>query len=247
MLSFCRSVVLFLALMNTIFSDPLDYYWQQKVDYEMEITLHDSIRQLSGKTIIKYTNNSPDSLERLYMHLYPNAFQVGSVKYREYISFSGRTTRAKYFKDQLDGFTSKIEIHDFDVAMPDQNTSWIHKTPVLKSYKVSDSILEAELSKKLGPNEKVRIDIKWTHHIGEMVERAGFYKGQYNMAQWYPKMAVYDEEGWHADVFHAEGEFYGEFGDFKVQFDIPKSFIIAASGIVTLEIQDGVLSKLILH
>ena len=233
MLSFCRSLVLFLAVMNTIFSDPLDYYWQQKVDYEMDITLHDSIRQLSGKTIIKYTNNSPDSLERLYMHLYPNAFQVGSVKYREYISFSGRTTRAKYFKDQLDGFTSKIEIHDFDVAMPDQNTSWIHKTPVLKSYKISDSILEAELIKKLGPNEKVRIDINWTHHIGEMVERAGFYKGQYNMAQWYPKMAVYDEEGWHADVFHAEGEFYGEFGDFKVQFDIPKSFIIAASGIVT--------------
>ena len=97
MLSICRSLSFILAVLNTIFSDPLDHYWQQKVDYEMDITLHDSIRQLSGKTIIKYTNNSPDSLDRLYMHLYPNAFQVGSVKYREYISFSGRTTQSKIF------------------------------------------------------------------------------------------------------------------------------------------------------
>ena len=215
-----------------LFSDPLDFYWQQKVDYEMEITLHDSIRQVSGSTIIKYTNNSPDSLDKLYLHLYPNAFQTESVKSREYINFSGRTSRAKYFKNQLGEFTSKIEIHDFDVALPEKGSSWIHKTPILKSFKIEDTILEANLQEKIGPGDIVRIDLNWTHHVGEMVERAGFYKGQYNMAQWYPKMAVYDQEGWHADVFHAEGEFYGEFGDFKVKFDIPSSFIIAASGVV---------------
>ena len=98
MLSFCRSSALFLALMDTIFSDPLDHYWQQKADYEMDITLHDSIRQLSGKTIIKYTNNSPDSLDRLYMHLYPNAFQIGSVKYREYISFQAELLEQNILK-----------------------------------------------------------------------------------------------------------------------------------------------------
>ena len=215
-----------------LLSDPLDHYWQQEVNYEMDITLHDSIQQITGSTIIKYKNNSPDSLDRLYLHLYPNAFQVESVKYREYVSFSGRASRAKYFKDQLNGFTSKIEIHDFDVAMPEKGSSWIHKIPILKNYKVEDTILEAKLQKKIGPGEIARIDLNWTHHVGEMVERAGYYKGQYNMAQWYPKMVVYDEEGWHADVFHAEGEFYGEFGDFKVKFDIPKSFIIGASGIV---------------
>jgi hypothetical protein len=222
-----------LGLFTTIlFSDPIDFYWQQKVDYDMDITLHDSIRQITGTTVIKYTNNSPDSLDKLYLHLYPNAFQTGSVKSREYISFSGRASRAKYFKSKLDGFASKIEIHNFDVALPEKGASWIHKIPILKNFNIDDTILEAVLQKNIGPGDMVRIDLNWTHHVGEMVERAGYYKGQYNMAQWYPKMAVYDENGWHADVFHAEGEFYGEFGDFNVKFDLPSSFIIGASGIV---------------
>ena len=220
----------FFSLLN---ADPIDYYWQQQVDYEMEITLHDSVRQLAGRSVIRYTNNSPDSLDRIYIHLYPNAFQVGSVKYREYISYSGRISRAKYFKEKLDGFTSKIEVHDFSVSLPDENLSWVHKNPILNEYKIDDTILKARLSDKIAPGKTARIAIDWTHHIGEMVERAGYYKGQYNMAQWYPKIVVYDEDGWHPDVFHAEGEFYGEFGDFKVKFDLPHSFIIAASGVVT--------------
>lgn len=214
-----------LCLLTIVFADPLDGYWQQKVDYDMEITLVDSIKQLTGFTTIKYKNNSPDSLDRIYLHLYPNAFQVESVKYREYVGFSGRASRAKYFKEKLDGFTSKIEVHDFNVAKKGN--------PVLKDWSIDDTILEAHLNKKLAPGELMRIDLSWTHHVGEMVERAGLFKGQYNMAQWYPKVAVYDEEGWHADVFHAEGEFYGEFGDFTVKFDLPEEFIIGASGIVT--------------
>jgi len=214
-----------IILFTRLIADPLDGYWQQKVDYEMDITLIDSAQQLTGFSKIRYTNNSPDSLDRIYMHLYPNAFQLNSVKYREYIGNAGRASRAKYFKDRLDGFTSKIEIHDFNIAQK--------KKPILKGYSIDDTILKAILLQKLAPNESIRIDIRWTHHIGEMVERAGYYRGQYNMAQWYPKLVVYDQDGWHANVFHAEGEFYGEFGDFNIKFDLPKTFIIAASGIVT--------------
>ncbi|SVA63473.1 uncharacterized protein METZ01_LOCUS116327, partial [marine metagenome] len=221
--SYGFSIVIYIYSM--VIADPIDGYWQQKVDYDMEITLHDSIRQIAGKTIIKYTNNSPDSLDRIYMHLYPNAFQLESVKYREYVGHSGRVSRAKYFKEKLEGHTSKIEIHEFNITKK--------KKPVLKDYLIDDTILKAMLSRKLGPGETMRVDLKWTHHVGEMVERAGYYQGQYNMAQWYPKVVVYDEKGWHADVFHAEGEFYGEFGDFNVEFDIPATFIIGASGTVT--------------
>ena len=225
---------LFYFLSNsTSIADPIDHYWQQRVDYEMSITLLDSVRQLTGNSIIKYSNQSPDSLDRIYMHLYPNAFQKGSVKYREYLGNAGRGYRAKYFKDELEGFTSKIEVHNLSIALPEKGASWIHKVPILKQYEIDDTILEAKLNRKIAPGETVRIDLNWTHHVGEMVERAGYYAGQYNMAQWYPKMVVYDQEGWHSDVFHAEGEFYGEFGDFNVRFDIPKSFIIAASGVVT--------------
>jgi len=221
------------CLFSTLYADPIDGYWQQKVDYNMEITLVDTSQQLTGFTTIKYTNNSPDSLDRIYMHLYPNAFQLESVKYREYIGNAGRASRAKYFKDRLDGFTSKIDVHDFSVALPKEGASWIHKIQILDEYKIDDTILEAKLLKKIAPGQTVRVDLNWTHHVGEMVERGGYYEGQYNMAQWYPKMVVYDEDGWNADVFHAEGEFYGEFGNFQVKFDLPKAFIIAASGVVT--------------
>ena len=169
----------------------------------MDITLHDSIQQITGKTIIRYRNNSPDSLDQIYMHLYPNAFQVGSVKYREYVGNSGRASRAKYFKDRLEGFTSKIDIHEFSVALPKDGSSWIHKTPILDEYKIDDTILEAKLFEKIPPGKTVRIDIDWTHHVGEMVERAGIYEDQYNMAQWYPKLVVYDQDGWHPDVCRA--------------------------------------------
>ena len=129
------------CLFSTLYADPIDGYWQQKVDYDMEITLVDTLQQLTGFTTIKYTNNSPDSLDRFYMHLYPNAFQLESVKYREYIGNAGRASRAKYFKDRLDGFTSKIDVHDFSVALPKEGASWIHKTPILDTYKIDDTIL----------------------------------------------------------------------------------------------------------
>ena len=68
-----RGLICLLGILVTpLLADPLDFYWQQKVDYDMDIVLHDSIRQITGKSIIKYTNNSPDSLDKIYMHLYPN-------------------------------------------------------------------------------------------------------------------------------------------------------------------------------
>ena len=200
-------------------------YWQQSVDYDMKITLIDSVRQLACNSTIIYKNNSPDQLNDIFIHLYPNAFQLGSVKSRDYLNGYGRESRAAYFKDGLDGYESKIHIRNLTIAKNDNFIS--------DNFEIDDTVLRAKLKQPLLPGEELRIDIDWNHHVGGMVERAGYYEGQYNMAQWYPKVAVYDKKGWHADPFHAEGEFYGEFGNFKVTFELPAKYIIGASGVVT--------------
>ena len=200
-------------------------YWQQSVNYEMSVNLIDSVRQLACSSIIIYKNNSPDQLNEIFIHLYPNAFQPGSVKSTDYLNGYGRESRATYFKDGLNGYESKIHVRNFTIAKNDNIIS--------DDIKINDTVLRAKLKQPLLSGEKLRIDIDWNHHVGGMVERAGYYEGQYNMAQWYPKVAVYDEEGWHADPFHAEGEFYGEYGNFKVTFELPAKYIIGASGVVT--------------
>ena len=210
---------------NLSFIIASDQYWQQSVDYEMNVTLIDSVRQLACSSTIMYKNNSPDELNDIFIHLYPNAFQLGSVKSRDYLNGYGRESRAAYFKDGLDGYESKIHVRNLTIAKNDNFIS--------DNFKIDDTVLRAKLKQPLLPGEKLRIDIDWNHHVGGMVERAGYYEGQYNMAQWYPKVAAYDQKGWHADPFHAEGEFYGEFGNFKVTFELPAKYIIGASGVVT--------------
>ena len=221
-LVFKRAVYIWIFSFSCLFSS--DNYWQQSVDYQMKVILIDSVRQLACNSIIKYKNNSPDELNDIYLHLYPNAFQIGSVKSRDYLNGAGRESRATYFSDGLDGYQSKIHIREFTVAK--------NENIIIEDYKINDTVLRAHLKSPILPGEEVRLDIKWNHHVGGMVERAGYFEGQYNMAQWYPKIAAYDDKGWHADPFHAQGEFYGEFGRFDVEFELPERFIVGASGTV---------------
>ena len=221
---FLQFAAIFLVSFIHILLAAENSYWQQSVNYKMDVVLIDSVRQLACNSTIIYKNNSPDKLIEVYMHLYPNAFQIGSVKHREYQNNYGRPSRAQYFKDGLVGYESAIDVRNFAVSKDGEI--------ILLDYKIEDTVLRARLKKALQPGEELRIDLDWNHHVGGMVERAGYVDGQYNMAQWYPKMAVYDVQGWHAEPFHAEGEFYGEYGNFDITFEIPAKFIIGASGVV---------------
>ena len=200
-------------------------YWQQFVTYEMNVRLDTSEHTIGGHSTITYKNNSPDTLYHFYLNLYANAFQEGSVKHREYLAGLGRTSRGDRFKKSMDPYLSRYDISNFLIKSSGSTIS--------DTFLIDDTILSANLSKGLAPGESMIIDLDWTQHVGEFSERAGRVNEQYNFAQWYPRVVVYDENGWFNEPFHAEGEFYGEFGEYNVTMDVPKGYIIGSTGTVT--------------
>jgi len=220
--SFIINCILLLLLLSA--SLPAEEYWQQTVNYTMDVELHPDDRLIKAKSKIVYINNSPDSLDRIYLHLYPRAFQAGSVKYHEYLRGQGGQRRAAGFIHNLE----QIE-HSFSITSYNLIGNRIGQT---SEFKIDDTILKTELPDMLIPGDSLTIEIEWDHIVGRQLERSGYVRDQFNMAQWYPKVVVYDDQGWHNEPFHAEGEFYGEYGSFDVTLSLPEKYIIGATGVV---------------
>lgn len=196
-------------------------YWQQFVHYKMDVKLDTATHTLTGTSSILYRNNSPDTLDKLYMYLYPNAFRNNAtLRARE---------AARFFVRNLpnDDAAGWIDINQFRMVSENPDA-----TPIT-AFKIDDSILEATLQKPLKPGEEIHIELSFTEKVRQFQGRAGYRGMQYDFAQWYPKLCVYDEEGWHKEPMHFLGEFYGEFGTFDVTMDVPFEYIVGATGIVT--------------
>ncbi len=188
-------------------------YWQQETNYTIKASLDAKNHNLSGSETIAYTNNSPDTLRAFYMHLYPNAF---------------RDKTSPLITDYLQG-TWK-----FLVGLPKSMRGWLDVkelkldgAPV--QFTVDGTILTASFPKPLLPGASVTFDMAFEEKIMPLLGRSGYSGEQYNMAQWYPKMVVYDKNGWHPDQYRM-GEFYGEFGAFDVSITLPERYVVAATG-----------------
>ena len=216
------SIIYLTAIFSTLSASQ---YWQQFVTYKMDVRLDTSIHTLTGQSTITYKNNSPDTLYNFYLNLYANAFQEGTVKHREYMAGLGRTSRQDRFKMGMDRYFSNYEITNFFIK---QNEKVLADT-----FKIDDTILSAKITGGLLPGGSISVDLDWVQKVGEFSERYGRVGKQYNFAQWYPRVVVYDENGWFNEPFHAEGEFYGEFGNYDVKMDVPKGYIIGSTGTVT--------------
>ena len=207
-------ILLFFSFSAIIHADAQNSYWQQSVDYTIDVKLIPETHFLTGDETIRYNNNSPDTLKNIYLHLYPNAFRDENTTFmkerRRFNNFNFRK-----FPEEKRGY---IDISDFridDLSIP---------------FKVDETILQAKLPESLPPGRSVTIHISFVEKVREKFGRAGYSGRHYDFAQWYPKIVVYDEKGWHPDKFHAMGEFYGEFGTFDVSITIPEEYVIAATG-----------------
>ncbi|MCH8954681.1 M1 family metallopeptidase [candidate division KSB1 bacterium] len=195
-------------------------YWQQFVHYKMDVMLLPVEHALTGTETIEYKNNSPDTLRKFFLYLYPNAYRNNNTIY---------TSEArKYYRKILPSMKDAgyIEIESFRIINSDSSG----QEKSLSAFQVNDTILEAELPDPLPPGGELKVELSFYLKIRKFNRRAGYRESQYDFAQWYPKVCVYDETGWNAEPFHNLGEFYGEFGTFDVNIQVPFEYIVGATG-----------------
>ena len=218
-----RSLSLILILISTVVDAQIDNYWQQKIKYEMNIDVDVDNYKYAGESKITYYNNSPDTLDKVYFHLYFNAFQPGSEMDVRQQNLPDPDRRIGNRISKLDsnqiGYQKIINIKQGNKPLV---------------YKIEGTLMEVRLEKPISPNSKTVFYIKNEAQIPSQIRRSGRNNSEnvkLSMAQWYPKMAEYDEEGWHIDSYIAR-EFYGVYGTFDIKINIDRNYTIGGTGIL---------------
>ena len=192
-------------------------YFQQNVDYEIEVSLNDSDRTLSAFEKIHYKNNSPDTLNYIWFHIWPNAYKNDSTALAKQFKRLG-STRFQYTKEKDRGY-----IDSLDFFVNDVKASWdLHPEHI--------DIAKISLENSLAPGQSLRIETPFFVKLPRVASRLGHSGDHYEITQWYPKPAVYDKEGWHPMPYLNMGEFYSEFGTFDVKITLPEHYRIMATG-----------------
>ena len=194
-----------------------DDYFQQNVGYDIEVTLNDTDRTLTAFEKITYTNNSSDTLDFIWFHLWPNAYKSdSSAMAKQFIRLG--STRFLYTKEKDRGYIDSL---DFSVdgvrAEWDYHSEWIDVAKVF-------------LPKPLFPGKTITIETPFFVKLPKVVSRLGHTGKHFEITQWYPKPAVYDKNGWHPMPYLNMGEFYSEFGTFDVKITLPENYRIMATG-----------------
>ncbi len=221
-----KRILSFLVLLSSItgFAQNTSY-WQQHVDYTMDVTMDVKSYQYTGTQKLVYTNNSPDAIDKVYYHLFFNAFQPGSemdIRLQTIADPDGRMTENG--KSRIASLTPD-EIGFLKIATLTQNGK-----PV--EFKEEGTILIVKLAEPIPAGGTATFDMTFTGQVPLQIRRAGRNNKEgvaLSMAQWYPKLAEYDFEGWHADPYIAR-EFQGVWGDFDVKLTIDKNYTVGASG-----------------
>lgn len=216
-----RLVILFALVFFSHLVYAQDYRWQQRVEYAMDVHLNDHNHRVDGVQKLTYYNNSPDTLTRVYYHLYFNAFQPGSmmdVRSRNIPDPDRRVgDRISKLKDNEIGYQHILSLKQDGKDVP---------------YRVDQTILEVTLAKPILPKTKTVFDMKYESQVPVQIRRSGRDSREgiaYSMTQWYPKMAEYDYQGWHADQYIAR-EFHGVWGDYDVTITANPRLVIGGTG-----------------
>ncbi len=197
--------------------------WQQRVKYSMDVDLDVRSHRFTGTTTLQYFNNSPDTLREVFFHLYFNAFRPGSEM----------DVRSRTIEDPDSRVASRIA-----ELLPEEMGELIVENMRQGAKAVElehmGTVLRATLAQPLLPGKSTTLTYSFTGQVPVQVRRSGRNSSEgvaYSMAQWYPKLAQYDQRGWHAYPYVGR-EFYGIWGDFDVKLTLDSAYTVAASGVL---------------
>jgi len=214
-----RTLLALLVTLAGFLANAQKDYWQQEVNYNIDVSLNDRNHTLRGMLNLEYTNHSPDKLDFIWFHLWPNAYRNENTAYaKQIMRDKDGKKRWKDMKDKgaidsikfsVDGVGAKSE--------PDPENI---------------DIIKLILPKTLQPGEKIKISTPFVVKIPTYSSRSGHLGNSYMICQWYPKPAVYDRKGWHQFPYLDQGEFYSEYGNFTVNITLPTSYVVGATGLL---------------
>src|SRR5690554_5840211 len=214
------SFLLFIVLLFVVQLEAQNY-WQQAVDYTMNIDMDAESNQFEGEQTLIYTNNSPDTLKKVYYHLFFNAFQPNSMM----------DVRSRTIEDPDRRVGDRI-FHLKEDEIGYQKVNKLTQDGKKVNYEVVGTILEVELDHPILPGKSSTFKMNFSAQVPLQVRRSGRDSDEgirFSMTQWYPKMAEYDFQGWHAYPYIGR-EFHGVWGKFDVTINIDADYILGATG-----------------
>ena len=199
-------------------------YWQQQISYDIDVDFNHQNHQFNLTEKITYYNNSPDNLNKVFFHLYYNAFQPGSMM----------DVRSRTIADPDSRVLDRIQKLNKDEIGFQKINSVVDGNNKNLIFNEQGTVLEVILDKPLNPGKKLKLTLSCRSQIPLQIRRTGRYNKEnvaYSMTQWYPKMCEYDDEGWHSNPYIGR-EFHGVWGDFDVTINIDSSFVLGGTGII---------------
>src|SRR5690606_16117329 len=196
-------------------------YWQQQADYVMHIDMDVKKHQYKGIQELKYTNNSPDTLDFVFYHLYFNAFQPDSE-----MDIRSRTIEDP--DSRVGDRISKLSPEEIGYIRPTKFTQ--DGKPL--DYVIKGTVMKVNLKNPMLPGATSVFKMEWDAQVPLQIRRSGRDNAEgvaYTMTQWFPKIAEYDFEGWHADPYIAR-EFYSVWGNYDVKITIDAAYTIGGTG-----------------
>ncbi len=219
--------------------------WQQRVKYTMNVDVNVETNRFNGTQKLEYWNNSPDTLKKVFYHMYWNAFQPNSMMDERSRRQGSIIVRKDRNGNDVVDWDNRVKDRIYNLKENEigyQKAISLKMNGQVQPIKMHETIMEVMLTKPIPPKSKVVFDMEFEAQVPLQIRRSGrdnpTTKVRYSMSQWYPKLCEYDNEGWHPTPYVGR-EFYGVWGDFDVKINIDKSYVIGGTGYLQNPAQIG--------